>query len=65
MMCSLATNVSDEQLEAIRTLEKQVGTTLIAYGCHEVQPAAPNDEQLAAIKGLEEKLGVLLVAVKS
>lgn len=64
-MCSLATNVGTTQLDAIRALEKQLGTTLLAYGCHEVQPAKPTDQQLAEIKKLEEKLGVVLVAVES
>jgi hypothetical protein len=65
MMCSLATNVGEEQLAEIRALEQQVGATLLAYGCHELQPAKPNDEQLVAIKKLEDKLGVVLVAVES
>lgn len=65
MMCSLATNVGGGRLEEIQALEKQLGTTLLAYGCHELQPAKPSDEQLAEIKKLEEKLGVVLVAVES
>jgi len=65
MMCSLATNVGTQQLDEIRSLELQLGTTLLAYGCHELQPAKKSDEQLAEIKKLEGKLGVVLVAVES
>jgi hypothetical protein len=65
MMCSLATNLGAAQLDEIRALEKQLGTTVLAYGCHELRPAKASDQQLAEIKKLEEKLGVALVAVES
>lgn len=65
MMCSLATDLGASQLEEIRALEKQLGATVLAYGCHELQPAEASDQQLDEIKKLEEKLGVVLVAVAS
>ncbi len=33
-MRSLATNLDAAQLEDIHALEKQLGTTVLAYGCH-------------------------------
>jgi hypothetical protein len=64
MMCSLATNLDDGQLEQIAALEDELGVTMLAFVCHQLDPAAIGKEKVARIAGLEEKLGVSLVAVR-
>ncbi len=63
MFCSLSTNLSKEDLSLINSLEAELGTTLLAYSCHEGQPAEITDEKVQKIQTLEQKLGVSLVAV--
>lgn len=56
-------NVDDSQLAAIRKLEEDTGTTLIAFSELPVKPQRLTREKLARIRGLEEELDVVLVAV--
>ncbi len=62
MLCNLS-NLRQEQVDAIRSLEKSIGNTLLAYSCREVDVAKLNEDQLRQIKDLEGRLGVALVAV--
>lgn len=64
MLCSLSTKVSSEDLLVINALEKELATPLLAFSCHNLQPADLNAEQLAKIQALENRLGMSLVAVK-
>ena len=64
MLCSLATKVSPDDLQAINALEKELAMPLLAFSCHDLQPADVNAAQLAKIQALENRLGVSLVAVK-
>lgn len=63
MLCSIATKLDEGQLGEIRALEQELGMTVLAFGCHKVEPAEASDEQIARIKELESRLGVSLVAV--
>lgn len=62
MLCSLS-KIESTDLEAIQSLEKDIGKSLLAFTCHDVKPAEIKDEELAKISELEKKLGVVLVAV--
>jgi hypothetical protein len=63
MICSLA-SLKDENLETIRSYEKQTGKTLLAFSCSDVNAEELSGEELAKIKELEGRLGMVLVAVK-
>jgi hypothetical protein len=64
MLCSLATKLGPQDLQAINALEKELATPLLAFACHDLKPAAVQPEQLAKIQALENRLGVSLVAVQ-
>ena len=64
MLCSLATNVGTKEIEAMGTLEKELGTHLLAYSCHDYAPAEISGDQIEKIKKLESEIGMVLVAVK-
>ncbi|MFW6161724.1 MAG: hypothetical protein ACODAJ_03090 [Planctomycetota bacterium] len=54
--------LSEEQLEAVRRLEAELGVVLLAY-TQPLMPAELTDEQLAALKATEDAMpGVCLVA---
>jgi hypothetical protein len=63
MLCSLATKVNDEAIDAINTLEKDLGKTLLAFQCHDLKPSELSAAELQRIKEVETKLGISLVAV--
>lgn len=65
MLCSLATKLGPEDLQAITALEKELATPLLAFTCHDLQPAPVNPDQLARIQALENRLGLSLVAVQA
>ncbi len=63
MLCSLS-RLDNTNLEAVQTLEKELGKMLLSFSCHDVEAAVIDDETLSKISDLEKKLGVVLVAVK-
>jgi len=63
MLCSLS-KIESTSLEAIQSLENNLGKTLLAFSCHDLNPAKIKDEELKQIHELEKKLGIVLVAVK-
>ncbi|MGD9384025.1 MAG: hypothetical protein PVH55_08225 [Desulfobacterales bacterium] len=63
MLCSYS-NAASIDLEAIQSLEKDLGKTLLAFSCQDIKPAEIKDEELFRINELEKKLGVVLVAVE-
>ncbi|MGQ9920231.1 MAG: hypothetical protein ACUVRZ_02755 [Desulfobacca sp.] len=65
MLCSLATKLGPQDLQAITALEQELSMPLLAFACHELQPAPVTPDQLAKIQALENRLGLSLVAVKS
>ncbi len=63
MMCSLAT-LDKGKIEAIQSLEKKLGKTVLAFSCKEIKVDTLKDDEIAQIKETEGKLGLSLVAVK-
>ena len=63
MLCTLADRLGESELDEIRRLERELGTTILAYSCYQAEPAPVDDRQLARLQELEQRLGVSLVAV--
>ena len=63
MLCSLDTRMNDATLKTITDLEQDLGKTLLAFRCHNLNPSALSAEQLQKVQAAEAKLGVALVAV--
>ena len=64
MLCTLS-HLKKEEIEAIESLEKTIGKTLLAYSCKEADMAPVDDGQLKRIRDLEARLGVALVAISA
>jgi hypothetical protein len=62
MICSFS-NLDDNTLSSVQTLEKETGTTLLAFSCADLKPTMLTTEQLAKIQKLEKELSLSLVAV--
>ncbi|AHD02011.1 hypothetical protein [Leisingera methylohalidivorans] len=63
MLYPLAT-LEAEKLRAIKSLERDIGSPVVALAGVNADSAALPDEQLKKLQQLEEELGVLLVAVR-
>ena len=63
MLCSLA-SLDKGKMEAIQSLEKKMGKTLLAFSCKEMKIDALKDNEIAQIREAEGKLGLSLIAVK-
>jgi hypothetical protein len=63
MLCSLATKLDQGQIADIETLEKDLGVPILAFACHQMDPAPIDAAQIDRLTELENKLGVALVAV--
>ncbi|WP_300672725.1 hypothetical protein [Desulfoluna sp.] len=61
MICA-ASNLDTGKLGAIKTLEQEIGKTIVAYSCSDPKPSNLTEEEIRKIKALEEKLAVTLVA---
>lgn len=57
MLCDIARNLADEKLQRIKTLENDLGLTIVAFSCRSLDPA--REERLRA---LMEELGPQLRA---
>ena len=64
MLCSLS-DLNDQQLQRIRSLENDLGKTILSFSCHTASPASLQETELAKIQTLENELGLSLVAVAS
>ena len=64
MLCSLS-NLKENQMQTIKELETELGVTLLAFSCHDAEPAMVGKDVLDKIQAAESKLGMSLVAVKS
>ena len=62
MLCNL-TNLKDKDLDQIKSLESDLGITVLAFSCHDAPPATLEEETLAKIQILEKNLEVSLVAL--
>ena len=63
MICSLS-NLKENDVKTITTLEKKLGKTLLAFSCHDLGADTLSEAELAEIQMLEKKMGMSLVAVK-
>lgn len=64
MLCSIG-KIEENQLEAIKSLEEELGKTILAFQCGgETKPAKLDEKQLERIRKMEEKLQLTLVAVE-
>ena len=57
MLCDIARNLVEDQLQTIKALEDDLGLTIVAFSCRSLDPA--REERLSA---LMEELGPLLQA---
>ncbi|UWQ32104.1 hypothetical protein K3555_16235 [Leisingera sp. M527] len=64
MLYPLASLEADK-LEAIKSLEKDIGSPVVALAGVEANTAPLPDDQLKKLQELEAELGVVLVAVRS
>lgn len=49
----------------ISLVESELGVTLLAFSCHDAEPALVDKKILDKIQSVEEKLGLSLVAVNA
>jgi len=63
MLCSLS-NLESKDVEMVKSLEKELDQTLLAFSCHKIEPALVDADKLAKIQALEKKLGISLIAVQ-
>lgn len=63
MFCTYA-GLNESSVDEIKTLEKKLGKTLLAFKCREVGLDQISQNELQQIENLEKKLGVSLVAVR-
>ncbi len=64
MLCSLS-NLDQEKIAAIQSLEKETGKTVLAFSCKDIKPSMLTSDQLAKIQKLEKDLSLSLVAVEA
>lgn len=64
MLCSLS-NLKNQDIDQISRLESELGITVLAFSCHDAEPASLDKKTLEKIKSAENKLGMSLVAIKS
>jgi hypothetical protein len=62
MICSFS-NLDEKTLSSVQNLEKETGTTLLAFSCADLKPTMLTAEQLAKIQKIEKELSLSLVAV--
>ena len=63
MLCTMA-KLNEKQLDEVKSLERKLGKTVIAFSCSDINASELEASQLAQIKEAEKKLGLALVAVK-
>ncbi len=62
MLCSYP-SLDGNKLDSLQHLEKELGRTLLAYNCQQMEPARLTAEELERIQTLEKDLGVVIVAL--
>ena len=65
MLCSIATKITEEAIDVINDLEKDLGKTLLAFQCHDLSPSDLSEEELQKLRETEAALGISLVAVEA
>ncbi len=51
-MLSSLSSLDDSGLEKIKSLEKELGKSLLSFSCHDLTPAELNDNDLEKVKGI-------------
>ncbi len=64
MICSFS-NIEENTLNEIKTLEDKLGKSLLAFSCQDIKTPQLDASELEEIQSLEKKLGVALVAVNA
>lgn len=64
MLYSVA-NLKSDTLEAVQSLENELGKTLIAFSKLDVEATRMTRQELVKLQALEEELDVCLVAVRA
>jgi hypothetical protein len=64
MICNLS-RIESGQLEEIKTAERKLNKTLLAFTCHKLAADQLTDDELLVIRELERKTGTVIVAVRS
>ncbi len=63
-VCGYST-IGKQQLETIDQVEKELGTTILAFSCYDVLAAQLSKEQFGRLRALEQGIGVSLIAPNS
>ena len=63
MLYPIAT-LEDDKLKAVRELEDEIGSPVVALSAVEASSAKLSEDKLAKLQALEDELDVVLVAVK-
>ncbi len=56
--------LGNDQLQQIKTLEKQLGRTVLAFRGHDANLAKLSSEQLESLRNAESELGLTLIALE-
>ena len=64
MICSFS-NLEENVLDEIKTLEGKLGKSLLAFSCKDIKASSLETDELKEIQSLESKLGISLVAVNA
>ncbi len=62
MLCAYS-SLKEEQLQSIHQLERDLGRQLLAFSCHDLNPAQLSEGDLDKVQKLEKELGIVLVAL--
>lgn len=65
MLFTISNSVDASAVNTITELEKELGTTLLAFKGVELNPTQLNENQLEKVQKIEKDLGVSLVAVEN
>ena len=57
MLCDIARNLEDDKLQRIKTLEKDLGLTIVAFSCRSLDP-----EREERVRAMMEEFGPQLQA---
>ncbi|NTW11503.1 MAG: hypothetical protein HGA26_09120 [Chlorobiaceae bacterium] len=64
-MLSSLSKLTLAQLEAVKSLEMELGKTLLSYSSYDVVAVDLTEAELEKVHELEKRLGTALVAVKA
>lgn len=63
-VCGLS-NLNNDKIDTIKQLEKELGSTILAFSCSDLKAAELSAEQLDRLQAAEDVLGLSLVALSS